>query len=453
MPVEQHEDPFEGRLGDALRRAGDAFETDGHALVGGGAVRGRRMMFRRRAAMVGGVAGIALVGVGGTMLLPDGDTDGGGRQSVAAKPTGSGGSGSDGGGEVSGDELVRTLKGLLPKGKFSGESSRGTGARLGPYARVVYDDGRGGAAVEVGLGRTDADSEQARQLTTCPDKTFVEFDSCEESTLPDGSRLMLFKGYEYPDRRVDTKHWYAQLVTRDGYDVSVMEWNAETQKSSPITRDEPPLSTAQLKEIALDSAWREAIDAIPEEPEEGEKESSSTAAPGSSGSAGSTGSAGSSGSADSGGSKGSSSADAPMVSGDAIQKTLLELLPDGVDVVHKGGQETDFGYVVLDDGKGQSLVQINAQPGMGDLAGSLFGADAETLPDGTKVATQQGPGEKGGAGVVMWTVDTLRTDGLRVVISAFNSGAQHTAATRDTPALTMAQLKDIATSEKWKTLG
>lgn len=109
--------------------------------------------------------------------------------------------------------------------------------------------------------------------------------------------------------------------------------------------------------------------------------------------------------------------------------------------------------MVLDDGKGQSLVQINVQPGMADVADALFGADAETLPDGTKVATRQEPGEKGGEGVVMWTVDTLRTDGLRVVISAFNSGAQHTAATRDTPALTMAQLKEIATSEKWKTLG
>lgn len=36
---------------------------------------------------------------------------------------------------------------------------------------------------------------------------------------------------------------------------------------------------------------------------------------------------------------------------------------------------------------------------------------------------------------------------------AFNSGAQHTAATRGTPALTMAQLREIAVSERWKSLG
>jgi hypothetical protein len=87
---------------------------------------------------------------------------------------------------------------------------------------------------------------------------------------------------------------------------------------------------------------------------------------------------------------------------------------------------------------------------MSDVEGDLFGSDAEVLSDGTKVATHQGPGEKGGAGVVMWTVDTIRTDGSRVVISAFNSGAQDTTSTRTTPALTMKQLRAIALSPKWR---
>lgn len=52
--------------------------------------------------------------------------------------------------------------------------------------------------------------------------------------------------------------------------------------------------------------------------------------------------------------------------------------------------------------------------------------------------------------MVMWTVDRIRKNGFRVVISAFNSGAQNTAATRTTPALTMTQLKAIATSGKWR---
>jgi NAD(P)H-hydrate repair Nnr-like enzyme with NAD(P)H-hydrate epimerase domain len=89
------------------------------------------------------------------------------------------------------------------------------------------------------------------------------------------------------------------------------------------------------------------------------------------------------------------------------------------------------------------------QPGMSDVAGQLFDSGDETLPDGTRVAVHQGPGEKGGAGVVMWTVDTLRTDGRRVMISAFNSGTQNDAATRDTPALTIAQMREMALSPQW----
>ncbi|MFE7762016.1 hypothetical protein [Streptomyces sp. NPDC057438] len=428
MPLDQHADPFEERLGDALRRAGDGFETEGHTLVDGGAARGRRRLFRRRAAMLGGVAGIALVAVGGAVLLP-GAGGGSGKQSVAAERSGEP-EVRDDDGKVSGAQLVERLKDLLPEGRLSGESARGTGAEEGPYARVVYDDGEGASAVQLALGRVDPDSEQARQLTACPDKAAVRYDSCTESTRPDGSRLMLFQGYEYPDRRVDTRHWYAQLVDPEGFEVSVMEWNAEAQKDAPVTRAEPPLSVAALRAIVTEPQWREVVDAIPEdEAEDGDRQPSSTEKP-------RTG-----------------PVDAPTVDGLAIRKTLLGLLPEGVRTVEEGNQESDFAHVVLDDGKGRSLVQINVQPGMADLADSLFDADAETLPDGTKVATRQEPGEKGGEGVVRWTVDTLRTDGLRVVISAFNSGAQHTAATRETPALTVAQLKEIATSGTWRTIG
>lgn len=49
----------------------------------------------------------------------------------------------------------------------------------------------------------------------------------------------------------------------------------------------------------------------------------------------------------------------------------------------------------------------------------------------------------------MWTVDTLRTDGFRVVVSAFNAGTQRAAPTRPTPALTREQLREIALSPKW----
>lgn len=84
----------------------------------------------------------------------------------------------------------------------------------------------------------------------------------------------------------------------------------------------------------------------------------------------------------------------------------------------KSSDDGDFAYAVVDDGKGKSMVQVNVQPDMLDVAGDLFGSNSETLPDGTRVAVKQGPGDRGDQ--VMWTVDTMRADGKRVVISAFN---------------------------------
>ncbi|MFI9821650.1 hypothetical protein ACIHFC_14440 [Streptomyces sp. NPDC052013] len=428
MPEDRHTDAFEERLSAALHDTGGTFEPDRGALAAAGESRGRRMRTRRRVVVFGGVAGIAAIGVGGALLMPGGD---GGRASVAsgattaaaspsaASPTTATATATDAP-AVTGDQLLRTLEDLLPDGEVSGEQARGTDAQLGPYAKVVFDDGDGAAAVSVGLSRVEPGSTQARETTTCPDKVFVDHDSCVTRTLADGSRLMLLRGYEYPDRRVDTKWWTAELVTPAGQHVSVSEWNAAAQKDAPVSRPEPPLSLEQLEEVATAPQWREAIDAIPE-PAGKPSPSEPTSTP------------------------------PPEVDGTAVRQKLVSLLPGDVRVVSQGGQEAEYAYVVVDDGKGASFVQINVQPGSSDLAGELFGS-AETLPDGTKVTTGQGPGEKGGAGVVMWTADTLRTDGLRVVVSAFNTGAQHEDTTRDAPALSMKELREIALSPQWDEL-
>ncbi|MGI5195199.1 hypothetical protein ACQEVY_16410 [Streptomyces sp. CA-288835] len=440
MPVDDHESYdvdaglFEDRLGLALRQAGDSFEADRSGLIAAGEVRGRRLLLRRRAAVVGGVAAVALVGVGGTLLVPwggaaDGQQSVAGRRSTPTPP-------SENDGRVSGAKLVHTLKKLLPKGEFSEEQGRGTDAELGPYAQVVFDDGKGPGAVSVGLNRVEPGSEEARQWTQCPDRNLMSYEGCTSSRLPDNSTLMIFQGYEYPDRRVDTKRWTADLVTPQGHHISVSEWNAAAEKGAPVSRANPPLSTDQLKQVVTAKDWRTAIDSMPKNPkgqdsngQDSKGQDSDAQAPE------------------------DTSNTPPGTDGAAIGQTLASLLPKNVDVVSKGGQETEYAYLVVDDGKGKSFVQINVQPDMSDVEDQLFGADAETLPDGTKVATRQGPGEQGAEGVVMWTVDTIRTNGLRVVVSAFNTGRQHDPATRETPALTMEQLRDIATSEKWQQLG
>ncbi|MEU0741679.1 hypothetical protein [Streptomyces sp. NPDC006134] len=415
MPVDQHSDPFEDRLAAALRDTGAGFDADQNALTAAGRTRGRRLRLRRRAAVAGGVAGIAMVGVGGVFLLPGDDAAGPQRSSTASAPTASPAQAPK---SFSGDDLVRTLKGLLPEGRFSQETARGSKERLGPAVRLVYDDGQGAAAIAVGLGRVEPGSEQARETTTCPDEVFVPHDACTTSRLPDGSVLMLFQGYEYPDRRVDTKWWNAELVTPQGQHVSVSEWNAPAQKDAEISRETPPLTPEQLKGIATAGVWRQVVDAIPKRPKDGP-------VPG-----------------------------VPrQVSGQAVGETLAGLLPDGVKVVSRGGQESEYAYLVVDDGKGASMVQVNVQHGMADAADQLYGS-AETLPDGTRVTTRQGTGDDRVPGVVMWTADTLRpgTDGFRVVIGAFNNASAHGEPTRDTPALTLEQLREIALSPEWDKL-
>ncbi|MFI2644543.1 hypothetical protein [Streptomyces sp. NPDC018610] len=418
MPDADH-DSFEERFAHALRDSGEALGAGPYGLAADGAARGRRLRARRRAAVLGGAAAVALVGLGGALMLPGGTDGGSGRQQSAAgspkaratAPSASTGTEAP---AVSAGELVRTLEKLLPGGRLSQAEGRGTDDH--PYVRGVYDDGKGKGAVSVSINRVPAGTREAAQNTQCPDKVFIAYDSCATTKLPDGSALMILKGYEYPNSRSGTKLWRADLVTPSGQYIDVQEWNAAAEKDAPVTRDEPPLSATQLKALATARQWRAAADAIPlaQRPQPAPNEPKGTG---------------------------------------SVSATLAGLLPKGVKTVGKGNADPEFGYVVVDDGKGASLVQLNDQPDMRDVEGQLFGEGTRTLPDGTKVVTRKSSGDKDIEGIVMWTVDTIRPDGRRVVISAFNSGAQNTQATREAPALTMRQLEKIALDPKWLDLG
>ncbi|NUP18969.1 MAG: hypothetical protein HOZ81_23340 [Streptomyces sp.] len=430
MPVEHDEDHFEGhfegRLSHALHDTGDRFDADRTALVAAGLARGRRLRLRRRATVLGGAAGIALVGVGGALLVPWGGTPAPRPSSsdVAGQPSGTPTAtptGTSTAPPVTSRQLIEALEGLLPKGKVSEQDAKGaTNSLMPPYVRLVHDDGKGPGAITVGLDRIEPGSEQARQTTKCPDKALTPHDNCVSTLLPDGSLLKLFQGYEYPDRRVDTKRWTADLVTPAGQHVSVSEWNAAAEKGAPISRSEPPLSTAQLKELVTAKVWRGYVDSIPPN----------------------TGGTGDPAESDPPGSPGT--VEEPSYT--EILDTLVPLLPKGAKVVDRG---TDYSYLVIDDGKGRSLVEIDVQHGMGDVADELFGDDAETLPDGTLVTDRKDAGDKDVPGCVRRTVDTLRTDGFRIAVSSYNADGPHAAPSRATPALTVKQLREIALSPEW----
>ncbi|KND31941.1 hypothetical protein [Streptomyces acidiscabies] len=383
-------DPFEQRLAETLRETGDTFTPDRTGLVAGGVRRGRTRRLRQRFAVIGGsAAGVAALGVGGALLTTPGSAaeDPPVRATQPALAT---------------QDLVGTFRKLLPKGTFTPTASNGDGMNVSG----VFDDGNGAAALSVSVSRTPQNG------TGCPDPVLVPNDACTTQRLADGSQVTVFQGYEYPDRREETKVWYADLTTPDGTHVNVTEWNSPAEKGEKITRPNPPLSPAQLTKLVSSAELRALT-------------------------AGST--------------PGTPAPSTPPAQTGTVGKTLVSLLPKHLKVVTKSPEnEPEFAYVVVDDGKGKSYVQINVQPDMGDVKGDLFGSGAETLPDGTLVATHKGPGEKGGSGVVMWTVDTLRTDGFRVVISAFNAATQQTSATRTAPALSIKELRSIALSPKWR---
>ncbi|MFJ9777520.1 hypothetical protein ACIRVF_40840 [Kitasatospora sp. NPDC101157] len=424
-------DKFEDDLLYAITRTGEGFrpdQADQPGMVAGGYQRGRRRWRRRSAAaVVGGAAALALVGTGTVYLTGKGAASGG--TATVAAASGGAASGSTASGPavtpasagtpsakaVTGPEVLAAFQALLPKGQVTDGTGTGTepapgkpGGGGNAGATLIFDDGQGKAAMGISLTRL-APNDPNRAQNTCPDKKLVPYDACTASSLPGGGSLTVFQGYEYPDKHVSTKWWDAKLIGKDGRQIELSEWNSPAEKGAPDSRPTPPLSPDQLRAIVTDKSWDQVIAAIPEPkpvklPDTG---------------------------------KGYSARE--------ILETTAELLPKGLTETETAGDGSGYANFVLDDGKGKSLVQLNVQDWSGGRdSGGLFG-DARTLPDGTKVVVRKEGGNPG-----MWTVDTLHPDGLRVVISSFNSGTQKTPATRKTPVLTDDQMQAIAAAPVWK---
>ncbi|MGZ9932461.1 hypothetical protein ACXNSR_21610 [Streptomyces sp. NC-S4] len=409
---------FEDELAEALRRTGEGFTADPGALAEAGEERGRRRA-RRRAAVVGGSA-LALVLTAGAGAcaggLFGGSGAGGAVHAAAPRATPRAEGRQTGTGAVTAEQMIGNLKSLLPGGRLTEPKARGTDDELGPRVGAVYDDGKGPAAISLGLQRVDPFGSSARAQTECEDENLQSYDACRTEQLPDGSRLLLHQGYEYPDRRTDTKVWRAVLVTVRGFLVDASEWNAAADKDAAVSRTDPPLTIEQLKTLVTSDTWHAALNDLPAaDPEPAPPPESVVLR------------------------------DRKAV--DALEQ-LMNRCGITVPIASKGGQGT-YGYVVLDDGRGRSLVQINVQPNANP---SGFTGNSAVAPgsDGTKVKVTAGPGEKDRS-VTQWKVDTLRKDGLRVVVSAFNTADQNGPATRPSPALTMEQLRRIALAPEWNT--
>ncbi|MFJ8477507.1 hypothetical protein [Kitasatospora sp. NPDC094011] len=423
-------DKFEDDLLYALTRTGEGFhpeQADQAGLVAGGYQRGRRRWRRRStAAVVGGAAALALVGTGAVYLTGGGSPAGTATATVAAATGAASGAagasltpasaGTPDAKAVTGPEVLAAFQALLPKGQVTDGKGTGTeptgkpGGGVNAGASLLFDDGQGRAAMGISLTRLAPDDPNRAQ-NSCPDKKLVPYDACTATSLPGGGSLTVLQGYEYPDKHVSTKWWDAKLIGQDGRQIELSEWNSPAEKGAPDSRPTPPLSPEQLKAIVTDKSWDPVIAAIPEPkpvklPDAGKEYSAKE-----------------------------------------ILELTAKLLPSGLTETETGGDGDGYANFVLDDGKGKSLVELNVQDWSRDDAKTkeqLFG-NARTLADGTKVAIRKEGGNPG-----MWTVDTLHPDGLRVVISSFNSGTQKTPPTRKAPVLTDDQMQTIAAAPVWK---
>ncbi|WP_262387292.1 hypothetical protein [Streptomyces sp. TRM49041] len=413
----------------ALRRTGDAFGSDdGRRLVAGGVARGRRRVVRRRVGVVtGGVLGLALVSVGGVYAAGalgggagGGGDRGNGGSSVAAPDGPRPSTSVPPAGDIGADRLIATFRKVVPRGELTDAVARGTADERGPMISGVLDDGQGRAAVGLGFYRTAPNSVGT---TECPDKVINTYDDCTVEKLPGGAQLMIYQGYEYPDRREPTKLWRATYY-KNGIVTDLSAWNAPAEKGAPVSRTDPPFTPAEMKRIVTAEEWRPVAAAVPD-PSGAWQNDGDPADPGQPGAG--TGRDG--------------------FDGAAVRPTFMSLLPKGLEVTAEGG-DGEYAYAVVDDGEGGSLVEVNAQPDMSDVESQLFPEGSyTTLPDGTKVAVHKRRGDK--PGEVWWNVDTMRPGGYRVVVSGWNKATAHGDPNRAEPALGMEQLKAIAISEKW----
>ncbi|GGQ05330.1 hypothetical protein [Streptomyces roseolilacinus] len=158
---------------------------------------------------------------------------------------------------VTGPGMAATLTSLLPKGTITAPDGRDTSHPLGPAGSVLYDDGEGGARVEVALYRVDPDGPSTQQFTRCYPR------ACKRQELPGGSAVDAYEAR--PGKGLVERK--ATYVSAGGDMVEVTAWNAPGEKRRPV-RDEPPLTLEQLKSVAMSPAWKKALGALPAAPEE-----------------------------------------------------------------------------------------------------------------------------------------------------------------------------------------
>ncbi|MFI1401144.1 hypothetical protein [Streptomyces sp. NPDC020681] len=378
------------------RRLHELAESEGSSggppVVGALVARGRRALWRRRAAAV--TASVALFGVVGAGGVYGGMFDSRGDGNLAARKDDTG-------------RTLSILRKLLPEGEVSQEREDMRGS-LGSYlgGALVFDDGKGAAAISITLGRTDSPLASMASLAGCSvgdngTGRWGPNGTCTTDKFEDGSDLLLAQGHEPPYRDKDTKFWSARLIKPDGSMLTVTAWNAPSQKGAEPTRENPPLTQQQLSDVVSAKEWRTTLDSFPR--------------------------------------RGGGVEDQDAPTGFEIVDTLESLLPSSLKPFGSTGgtSPTDFVSLGVKDGKGEAQIEVNV-----DHRGT-------NESDQIRIEEQQGPYPWSDKGTLRWSVTAVRPGGFRVVVTAYNAGYAFGEPTRATAPLTMKQLRAIATSDAW----
>ncbi|MFJ8747540.1 hypothetical protein ACIRL2_50470 [Embleya sp. NPDC127516] len=251
-------------------------------LVAGGIARGRRMRRARRLRM--GAAVAAVLAVAGTGVVVATGTEDAPRSRVASgaagvptgSPTpsvtsdpGSGISAPAGKEPVSAQELARILLQQpefgavqrVPVGSALSPKSGGAGIRVGAFAGVTLENGKGTTLLRVSVWA----STPKATGPDCPDTDSVA-GRCTAIVEPDGTRgyavetIPTYLGGNGKDGLGGQITRSVRVVRPDGVEVSIAETTEYVGNSAVATSEKPPLPLSRLKELTLKPFWQLWVD-------------------------------------------------------------------------------------------------------------------------------------------------------------------------------------------------
>lgn len=419
-PVESAADrEFAALLPGALRGAAEAFPPVGVDLAGRGWTRGRRLR-RNRNLRAGAAAAavVALIGGGAYALGGVGGLGDDPPVSVASQGSAVPSSTPDGPGPMTADQLVATLKGVLPSGGTAtagigrGTQQDPTAYYAGGWAELLYGNADGASLVRVSLTK-------AFGLRSCGPEQVEPGMSCEATPLPGGTLITMRRAVPGPAARNGAGQVRAEFVRPDGSSVVV---SAVAVGQSPDGKSAPKLvvSAEQVAAMAQDPVWQSAAAYVAQSTSAADPRTASLAA-------------------DAG----------------AMLKLLRSRLPQTLTTTEEYRQP---GYVALqlDDGKGGSFLGVNVREGQFGgpaltCASHAISCTSSMRPDGTRLNVMEVPNDKAGTCRV-WLTEAQRADGMVVSVRLVGSSAEALAPTRLSPILTPEQLRELAADPAWATL-